>query len=452
MAERRWKILLIEDSPGDVGLIREEFSEARSPSLELEHAARMSAGLERLSRGGIDAILLDLDLPDSSGLPTFLTVHSKAPDVPILVLTGHQDEELALRAVVEGAQDYLFKGQTGGELLSRSIRYAISRHQATRELRGYARELQQAEARFRGLVGSLADGVVVVSPGGPVLYVNPAAKMIFGHRLEQLPEGLLGGPVVSDETTEIDLTDANGVARTLQMRGVETEWEGKASLLISLRDVTERKRIEREVLQISEREQTRIGQELHDSLGQHLTGTAFLAEAHQRRLAADSPEEASEAGRIAQLIYQAIDKARDLARGLYPVHLDRGGFLSALRDLALRTESLFNVSCKVESGPEIGEPGQSASVHLYRIAQEAVSNAVRHGRATNIRLGLVHEGSDLILTIQDDGVGAPEGIEADRGMGLPIMKYRAGMIGGNLDIHGTAGGGTVVTVRFPLTH
>ncbi len=124
------KVLLIEDNPGDARLIREMLAQARGVIFDLEGADRLSAGLKRIGGGGIDIVLLDLSLPDNHGFDTFMEVQAKAPDVPIIVMSGQDDEELAVKAVQEGAQDYLVKGQVDSNLLVRSIRYAIERQRA----------------------------------------------------------------------------------------------------------------------------------------------------------------------------------------------------------------------------------------------------------------------------------------------------------------------------------
>lgn len=135
MNEKPTRVLLIEDNPGDVRLIREMLHEAEGAAFEMETADRIARGLERLARGGIDVILLDLHLPDSRGFPTLKNVQAGAPDIPILVLTGLEDEDLAVNAVREGAQDYLVKGQIDTALLVRCLRYALERHRLRSALR-----------------------------------------------------------------------------------------------------------------------------------------------------------------------------------------------------------------------------------------------------------------------------------------------------------------------------
>jgi Flp pilus assembly CpaE family ATPase len=130
MDDKPIRALLIEDNPGDARLIREMLADVKIPSFDIKRAERLSAGLECLAEGGIDVVLLDLSLPDSHGLETFASVHAEAPEVPIIVLTGLADTELGVKAVREGAQDYLVKGELNGALLVRSVRYGIERHRA----------------------------------------------------------------------------------------------------------------------------------------------------------------------------------------------------------------------------------------------------------------------------------------------------------------------------------
>ena len=133
--ERPIRILLIEDNPGDARLIQEMFAKIKDTSFNVEHADRLSKGLEHIAESGIDVIFLDLSLPDSQGLDTFTAVHNKAPQIPTIVLSGLSDEEVAVKAVGEGAQDYLVKGHVDSNLLERSIRYAIERQRMLEELR-----------------------------------------------------------------------------------------------------------------------------------------------------------------------------------------------------------------------------------------------------------------------------------------------------------------------------
>jgi PAS domain S-box-containing protein len=213
-----------------------------------------------------------------------------------------------------------------------------------------------------------------------------------------------------------------------------------------VRDITEVKRLEKEVLEASEAEQRRIGQDLHDGLGQELTGLSFLTQNLRRRLADAGRGEAAEADRIAGLIARTIDQTRELARGLSPVEWGSDGLSAALRNLAATVRATYGVPCTAACDADARVEDHVAAVHLYRIAQEALTNAARHAGASAIELGLAADGDDLILTISDNGMGlAPTADRAPgRGLGLRLMQYRARSIDAGLTVVDRTGGGTTV--------
>jgi PAS domain S-box-containing protein len=216
-----------------------------------------------------------------------------------------------------------------------------------------------------------------------------------------------------------------------------------------LEEIEGRKRLEKEILNISEREQKRIGQELHDSIGQQFTGIAFMMKVLEQKLGEKLPEEATEAVEIKKLVNQAMDQTRGLARGLHPVDLDSGSLILALQELAATTENLFGICCTVECDKSIPIDDAEVATHLYRITQEAITNAIKHGKTKNIRIELIHEKDKSILKVENDGLDFPEEFE-DRGtgMGLQIMDHRADIIGASLDIHKAHEGGTILTCSF----
>lgn len=207
--------------------------------------------------------------------------------------------------------------------------------------------------------------------------------------------------------------------------------------------------LEQKILDISDDERRRIGQDLHDGLGQHLTGVAFLSKALQQRLASKSLAEAGDATRIAALVTESIGQTRALAKGLSPVGLEDGGLISALSQLASSTSSVFGIDCMVDCADEIEIPDLAVATHLYRIAQEAVNNAVRHGKAQHIVIRLAALQQQVRLSIDDNGSGMPSRVD-NGGMGLQIMHFRARMIGGNLEVLGRGAGGTCVSCVAPL--
>jgi len=212
--------------------------------------------------------------------------------------------------------------------------------------------------------------------------------------------------------------------------------------------VIERKRLEKEILEASEQEQRRIGQDLHDGLSQHLTGVAFLSKGLAQKLEAKSKMHAPEAAKITHLINQAIVQTRDLARGLYPVNLEATGLGAALQELADQVATIFKISCRFQWDDSILVRDNTKATHLYYIAREAVNNAIKHGKAQAVVIGLDRVKDQVILTVKDDGIGLPEEVERTKGMGLHTMNHRARMIGASLAVKQDPAGGTMVACSF----
>ena len=213
-------------------------------------------------------------------------------------------------------------------------------------------------------------------------------------------------------------------------------------------DISSRKLMEKQIAEISDREQRRIGQDLHDNLCQHMVSIAFAAELLRDKLERKALAEATQAETIAEMVNEGISQARNLARGLYPVRLEVDGLASALEELAATAQARNNIACHFACDEQVLIHDEVAGNNLYRIAQEAVNNAIKHGRGKNISIGLGAVEDEVTLTVKDDGIGFPETLEAGSGMGLHIMNYRAKMIGAFLDIRRGAGGGTIVICSF----
>jgi signal transduction histidine kinase len=216
----------------------------------------------------------------------------------------------------------------------------------------------------------------------------------------------------------------------------------------------EARELEGRLLETSEAEQRRIGHDLHDGLGQHLTGIALMTRRLQRRLAsAGSADESNEAAKICELANTAVGWTHDLSRSLSPPNLASAGLPSALAELAAHSESLFHIHCGFECvGNSFDRLDVGVAVHLYRIAQEAVTNAARHGHAQQVRIRLETTNLDTQLSLQiiDDGTGIQQTAELGDGMGLRIMRYRAKMIGAAIELDHPPTGGTVITCRYRL--
>jgi signal transduction histidine kinase len=214
-------------------------------------------------------------------------------------------------------------------------------------------------------------------------------------------------------------------------------------------EMQERRRLEKELLEASEREQRRIGHDLHDSLCQHLTGTALAGQVLGQRLTDKSLPEAAAANQLVELVEEAIDLTRTLARGLHPSEMQAERFVDNFQELATGTSERFRISCKFECPQTILLHDASTITHLYRIAQEAISNSVRHGKARHINIGLDSADNETVLTITDDGTGLRKKNHPANGMGLRIMAYRASMIGAAFEIESLPEHGTRVTCTLP---
>ena len=212
----------------------------------------------------------------------------------------------------------------------------------------------------------------------------------------------------------------------------------------------ERKRLEKELVTITERERRWIGQELHDSIGQQLTGIALMTEVLEQKLAAGDSSQAAYAAKIAEVASQATDQIRDLARGLHPLNLDRTGLNTALSEFAASTEHIFGAKCSFDGPPSLVAKDSTIAANIYRIAQEATTNAIRHGSAKKIDIKLAVNADHASLTIQSDGTDFQHPDPDTKGLGLKIMNYRAEMLNGKIDIVTAPKGGTTVTCTFPI--
>ena len=323
--------------------------------------------------------------------------------------------------------------------------------------------LRHSEAQVRAIVETAVDAIITIDQHGTIESFNPAAERIFGYTaaeaIGQKVDLLMPEPYHSEHHQYVNNYLRTGHAKIIGLGrevtglrkdggtfpmylavGEQKTGDGRHFTGI-VRDITERKRMEAEILHIAEREQRRIGQDLHDGLGQLLTGAAMVSKAIAQRLKKKSKLLAADAEHLTSLLNEAIAQTRQLARGLQP--LDQADeFPTALQELGFQTESLLGISCRIRADALPASCSLLAATHLYRIAQEAMNNAVRHGAAKNIEISSKTLGAAVRLTIRDDGGGFAE--TRGRGLGLRIMDYRARVIGGHLDIRSSPGAGTTV--------
>jgi PAS domain S-box-containing protein len=329
--------------------------------------------------------------------------------------------------------------------------------------------------RERNVVSAILDTVgalvAVLDPQGHIVRFNRACELTTGYSLEEVQGRCIWDFLLAPEDVERSRLTFAALSADLLPQEYRSHWiarngtrrliawsttllpgkDGSPNYVIKTGiDISEREQLETALLNISSREQRRIGQDLHDGLGQHLTGIAFMAKVHEAKLAEKQVTEAADAAKIVRLVNEAIDKTRELARGLHPVISDAHGLMSALQLWAAEVEDLFGVSCKFECKEPVLIHDEGVATHLYHIAQEAVNNALKHGQPRNILLSLTAKGGWGTLFIQDDGIGVPREPPSNHGMGLHIMNYRANTIGGRMNVRHGADRGTIVTCDFPI--
>jgi len=321
--------------------------------------------------------------------------------------------------------------------------------------------LRRSEQNLSAFFNHSPIGLQWLSGSGNILRANQAQIDMLGYSPEeylghffeefttdpsvaqQLLEHLAANEMVSN--VRLHLRRKDGAVRLVLVDAQSLWYEGQFlySSIFS-RDITENVNLEREILEIGERERRRIAHDLHDDLGQLLVGIAFLGSSLRQDLLAKSYPEARQLDRLLRVLDEAIGRTRSLARGLHPVKPEPDGLMVALKDLVSRTTTLFNIGCRLICRHPVLIEDNSTATHLYRIAQEAVTNAIKHGKPSRIKISLTRTPSRINLAIKDNGLGKSTRPRKNPGMGLRIMRYRAGAIGGSLAIQKTTGGGTTV--------
>lgn len=327
--------------------------------------------------------------------------------------------------------------------------------------------LSESNVALRTLIESSPLAIISINADKKITIWNPASERMFGWQAAEV----LGSPlpfIPLDKKNEFDRIGQQVFAgesfTDFEMRCYKRDGSPVDILISSaplrdasgvvyglmavIIDTTLNRQLIQEILEISNREQRRIGQDLHDGLSQHLTGIAFLSKVLEQKLSVGSPVEVSQAKELTQLVHQAIEMTRNLAHGLLPVELGEDGLMLALEQLATTVRNVFNTACVFSCNPPVLISDASIATHLFRIAQEAVNNAIKHGSAKNITISLSNHDENYFLSIDDDGIGFPEDIDAKKGMGLRIMNYRSRMIGASLSVGNNPWGGGRVTCAF----
>jgi PAS domain S-box-containing protein len=323
---------------------------------------------------------------------------------------------------------------------------------------GVRKEAEKALLYYAAMIESSDDAIIGKTLDGYITSWNRGAEIVFGYPRKKMVGKPVSVPILEKIRRGESVDHYETIRRRKDGKLIDIsvtvspirDLDGKiigASKVA--RDITGRKQLEKEILKIGDREQQRIGQDLHDGLCQELAGIELMCRVLEQKLAAKSKAESKQAGEIARHVREAITHTRGLARGLSPVAFEVNGFMSALSELAANVQKLFHVECRLECPEPVLIQNNVFATHLYRIVQEAINNAVKHGKARRINISLQPAGERYALTVSDDGTGFSNETKKSGGMGLHIMKYRAGVVDAALEVRsGVDGSGTTVSCVF----
>ena len=461
------RILIVDDDRGLLRLMERTLSR-EGYAIEAAQTGREAVALALAKPH--DLMVLDLKLGDMDGIEVVSKLASAGCPTAFIVATGQGDERVAVDMMKRGALDYLVKDFRFQEALPAVVARALKQVEQTRKLSAAEEALDRETSLTQAIFDSSGGLLLVLGSDLRILRFNRACERLSGYTLAEVSGRFLWETLADpDESVTLrntfELLQRGENARDHEGRWVTKsgEWRNIAWSHNALRasgsaleyviasgvDVTERKRLEQELLGISELERRRLGQDLHDGLCQHLAGIEFMSQVLQQKLATKAKIESARAEEIARLVREAISQTRDMAHGLSPVTLEAEGLMAALAQLAAQTENRFGIKCSFTCPDPVLVPDNAIATHLYRIAQESISNAIRHGKAQHLHILLEWKDNRLLLEVSDDGVGMDGTVPKSKGIGLHLMKYRADMIGGTLRIAGGTHGGTKVACAVP---
>ena len=330
--------------------------------------------------------------------------------------------------------------------------------------------IQEMQSRLASIVETSEDAIIGSTPEGTIISWNRGAQILFGYdqgevegknlsilvpdfypnEIPDVLDRLRNGEVLDHYETLRARKNGGVLFMSIKISPIRDSRDNLIAVSLIARDISKRKQLEKELLEIEDRERSRIGQDLHDSLGQQLTGILLRVKALEGKLIkSKNMENVEDTREIQQLVRTAVEQTREMAKGLVPVTLQTNGLVEALQELSLYCQSMYGIATKFEHshGPIALKP--SVEVQLYHICQEALTNAIKHSGASSVLVSLELDTTEIVLTIHDNGNGISE--ENSKGLGLRIMQYRANMVGGHLSVIGNEGWGTAVICRVPIT-
>ncbi|MGB7442654.1 MAG: ATP-binding protein [Coleofasciculaceae cyanobacterium] len=479
MQEHPIRILLVEDDSQDVSLLLALLAKAKGFPVEIKHFDNLEKAIDYLREEKVDVVISDLFLPDSKGLETYNQLASQFPDMPIIILSGLEDEAVAISAVQAGAQDYLVKGEFRRQLLVRTIRYSIERQQLRFKMQRQHEILQESEAQLHTIITNNTDGIVVLNQEGTILFANPAATSLLSYQAEELQKQTLNIPL-DQESFEKDITRQSGESFVAEVRLVEINWQEQKAYLALLRDITLRKKEEESICKALEQEKqlnqmkSRIISTLSHEYRTPLTTILSSAELLERyRHKFDESKQTKHFERIKTAVEHMTHLVDDVLF-VNKAELNKLEFRPEAVDLFCFTQELVSqmqegtgkqhrliLTTKGERELFFGDPKL-----LKQLLTNLLSNAIKYspqGKVISVSLDFTE--TEVIIQVQDQGIGIPQeeqdklfqsfsrasnvGTIPGTGLGLVIIKNCVERHGGKISFKSTSDLGTTFTVNLP---
>jgi two-component system, NarL family, sensor histidine kinase UhpB len=458
-ASESLSILILEDNPSDSFLIEQMLSSSELPTQKIYTCERLDEGLELIKQHPINLVLSDLSLPDSFGLDTFLKIRKNHPHIPIIILTGLSDSEVALDALKKGAQDYLVKGEFNTHFLVKSIRYSIERKKAEEQV-------LISEEKYRQIFYRNPFPMWITDKETlQILEVNESAIRKYGYTREEFLQLTLND--IQKHCSDFSLMalptnpprdlwshyKKNGEEMTIEFTSYPIDYFGRTALQVQVNDITEQIRLEKEldhknqqmieaVLNAQEHERKIIGEELHDNINQILTaikinlGFILGHEELRKDLVSRCLDNAS----------FAIEEVRKLSRALIlPSNLRELGLIPSVNILVndIQAVTTLNIGVNAVDFNEnfLNEEQKTA---LYRIIQEQMNNILKHAKASNVHIQISNNAEGIELSISDDGRGFDSSVKRN-GVGFYNISNRVKLFNGSLIIDSAPGKGCLLS-------
>jgi signal transduction histidine kinase/DNA-binding NarL/FixJ family response regulator len=474
MEDEAIKVLLIEDNPDDAKLIRRKLVRSVNSQFTVTPVRRLDDGLEYLAQNVPDLILSDLGLPDSHGLDTVTKILCEAPQTPVVVLSGFDDEATAIKAVQSGAQDYLVKGQMDGNQVERALFYAIERSRLRRELEQYAQEIWKIQANLLKILEKNADAIIVADKDKHILFANPAAESLLEHKKKDLLNKPFGFPLKGGKTSEIEIIQQSGETTIAEMRVADIDWESKPAYLASLRDITERKETEEKLRQIDRIKSEFLSNVSHELRTPLQSISGFTKLILDGKVSDPKTQQEflqiidSESQHLGNLINSLLDLSR-LEFGRFQINKQ----LLPIRDTIVNSIKSFHSLARDKDValseyippklPEIEVDGE----RLRQVVINLLSNAIKFSDpGGSVKVKAESHNGELLFQVTDQGIGIPEEAmqhlferfyraedklaRGGTGLGLYISKQIIEAHGGHIWAESKTGEGSTFSFTLPL--